>query len=81
MRWLYDLVERQSPQLGHEQWVVATSIFFQMLVFGLPLAIYYLINTSRKIALIGNPIFYAASMVLLLVFGFSGFQEFVYFAF
>jgi D-alanyl-lipoteichoic acid acyltransferase DltB (MBOAT superfamily) len=81
MLWLYDLVGKQSPQLGLEQWVVAASIFFQMLVFGLPLAIHYLINTSRKIALIGNPIFYAASMVLLLVFGFSGFQEFIYFAF
>jgi len=81
IQWLSQLTVKHADRSLQQDMIVSLSILSQTLVFSTPLFFHYLINKNKRIAEIINPIIMAAGAVILILFGFSGFQPFVYVGF
>ncbi|MCD6355696.1 MAG: MBOAT family protein [Anaerolineaceae bacterium] len=78
MGWVYSLVTSSSWGFSGSQFLVSLSVLSLIFMYALPLVFYLIIMRENKSKSFSEPLFYAASVILLIVFSNSGVQEFVY---
>lgn len=81
LTWIYKTLFSNGWGISDNTLIVALSLASQIFLYSLPLIVYRLAMINKKFVKIGEPIFYAAALVVLMMFSMSGIQEFIYFGF